>query len=334
MARGIKRSLVRPNKADSATQGEPEGKIDDATPAAFKRAAGGSGSAWKAGAVAQAQAGLEDAREKLAEDILSGDHIIEINPEMITDAIGTDRRSDWMEVAEFAEFVESIETHGQELPIRVWPEDPEWNPDSIDPENLERVQFLLLAGRRRTEAAKRLGRPVKAVIASQANRKGAESHFEMLAFRFRENDEREDLSAFERLLSIGEMYEALSKASSTKIKAKDFADRIGVHESVVSRARSIIAAKDEILNAFKNVYQMSFQELQKALATLTDKSSSVSKAKPKKLKVMRKIGSRNLAIETTDGKLSVKTTGVKLDKAKLEGLGDLIADYLNTNESS
>lgn len=334
MARGIKRSLVRPGKPDVETQIETSGPIDDATPAAFKRATSGAGSAWKAGAVAQAQAGLDEAREKLAADILSGDHIIEINPEMITDAIGSDRRSDWQDQAEFSNFVESIKENGQDLPIHVWPEDPEWVPDDIDPQNLERVQFLLLAGRRRTEAAKRLGRPVKAVIASQAKRKGAENLFEMLAFRFRENEEREDLSAFERLLSIGEMYEALSEASSSKIKAKDFADRIRVHESMVSRARSVLAAKDEILNAFKNVYDMSFQELQKALASLSDKAAPGAKAKPKKLKVTRKIGSRNLALETVDGRLSVTTTGIKLDKAKLEGLGDLIAEYLNTNGSN
>lgn len=334
MARGLKRSLVRPKKTDVEAQDGASDAVDTATPAAFKRATSGAGSAWKAGAVAQAQAGLDEAREKLAADILSGDHIIEIDPNLITDTIGTDRRSDWQDQTDFSDFVESIKDNGQDMPIHVWPENADWTPDPLDPENLERVQFLLLAGRRRTEAAKRLGRPVKAIIASQVNRNSAESQFEMLAFRFRENDEREDLSAFERLLSIGEMYEALSAATSTKIKAKDFAERIRVHESVVSRARSVLAAKDEILNAFKNVYEMSFQELQRALATLTEKAPASAKSKPKKLRVTKKLGSRNLALETSDGKLSIKTTGVKLDKARLEGLGDLIAEYLNTDGSS
>jgi ParB family chromosome partitioning protein len=334
MARGIKRSLVRPSKPEQSDQSDAGAAIEDATPAAFKRATSGAGSAWKAGAVAQAQAGLDEAREQLAKDILSGDHVLEIHPDMISDSIGTDRRDDWKDQDDFSTFVKSIEEHGQDMPIHVWPEDPSWTPDALEPTNLERVQFLLLAGRRRTEAARLLKRPVKAIIASQKNREGAESLFEMLAFRFRENEEREDLSAFERLLSIGEMYEALSQASDTKLKAKEFAERINVHESIVSRARSVLASKDQILNAFKNVYEMSFHELQRALASLTETTTKSAKKKPVKLKVTKKVGSRNLALETADGKLSVKTTGVKLTKSQLDGLGDLIAEYLNTNGSS
>ncbi|WP_136661482.1 hypothetical protein [Nitratireductor sp. XY-223] len=334
--RGIKRSLVRKSAAPAKPDVTEVDDRQEATPPEFRRATAGAGSAWKAGAVAQAQAGLDEARQQLAYDILAGYHVLEIDPAVVTDKIGSDRRSDWMEQREFLEFIDSIRDDGQEMPVLVWPEDPDWQPDPIDPLNLERIQFLLLAGRRRTEAARRLGRPVRAVLASQKRRTGTDDTFEMLVFRFRENDEREDLSAFERLLSIGEMYEELSHASPEKVKAVDFAKRVGVHESIVSRARAVHASKHQILNAFKNAYELSFGELQKALAELSTQSGAERKSakpKPKKLKVIRKVGSRNLAVETGGGKLSIKTTGVKLGQSELESLGDLLAEFLEKHRS-
>ncbi len=339
MKRGIKRSLVRPTKPtepeiDSQTFAEGKDHID-ATPAAFKRAAGGSGSAWKAGAVAQAQGDLEHARDKLVTDILSGSHVIEVDPSMLSDPIGSDRRDDWMEQDDFQSFVDSIKDNGQDMPVLIWPKNPEWRPDEINPENLEHVQFLLLAGRRRREAARKLGRPVRAVIASQDGRGGAEATFNMLVMRFRENDEREDLSAFERLISIGQMYEELSVSTDKKIKAKVFAERIGVHESLVSRARAVLKAKVEFLTTFKNVYDMSFRELQEALATLTGEQKNRAKptTKAKKISVTRKVGSRKLVVSAQGGKLSVSALGLNLDKQSLDGLSDVIATYLQEQES-
>jgi ParB family chromosome partitioning protein len=316
---------------DQTTEGTDH---SEAAPTAFKKATSGAGSAWKAGAVAQAQGDLDDAREKLSADILSGSHVVEIDPDMLTDPIGSDRRDDWMEQADFLSFVESIRENGQDMPILVWPEDLSWKPDDLDPENLERVQFLLLAGRRRSEAARKLGRPVRAVIASQDGRGSAEATFNMLVMRFRENDEREDLSAFERLLSIGQMYEELTATTDTKIKAKEFAQRIGVHESIVSRARAIFKAKPDFLNAFKKVYDMSYRELQDALAALTAEPSAKAKSpsKPKKLMVTRKIGTKKLSVSSQGGKLSVSAAGLNLDKSGLEGLSDVIAAYLQEQE--
>ena len=129
------------------------------------------------------------------------------------------------------------------------------------------------------------------------------------------------------------MYEELSASLDTKLTAKAFADRIGVHESVVSRARAVFKAKDEILNAFTNVYDFSFNDFQKILAQLSEDRPAQPKkpAALRKLKVVRKVGNRNLSVESNDGKLSIKTSGLKIDKARLEGLGDLVADYLNNN---
>ncbi len=332
MKKGIRRSLVKPRKV-TASQAEQEAALNDshseAVPSSFKRATGGAGSAWKAGAVAQAQGDLEKARTKLAGNILAGRHVVEIDPSMLIDPIGSDRRDDWAEQEGFQSFIESIRDNGQDVPVLVWPEDPDWKPDEIDPANLEHVQFLLLAGRRRREAARKLGRPVKAVIAPQDGRSGAEATFNMLVMRFRENDEREDLSAFERLLSIGQMYDELCEVTGTKIKAKDFADRIGVHESVVSRARAVLKAKDAFLNAFKNVHEMSFRELQEALATINSVQSTKAKpAKPAKLTLQREVGSRKLSLSLQGSRLSVNAAGLYLDEADLEAIGNFVAEYL------
>ena len=338
MARGLKRSLLKDvgkptTLPDADSSGRDEASSHSETPASFKRASAGAGSAWKAGALAETQAGLDEAREAMVAAILNGDRVLEIDPEMISDPVGTDRRSDWMQQEGFQQLVESIKTNGQDLPILVWPEDPNWQPDQLDSQNLERIQFVLLAGRRRCEAARILGRSVRAVIASQEGRDGPEATFQMLVLRFRENEKRDDLSAYERQISIGQMYEELNGSSETKLTAKAFADRIGVHESVVSRSRAVYKAKDEILNAFKNVYDLSFNDFQKVLAQLAETSPSQTRkrASPQKLKVVRKVGSRNLSVEAQGGKLSIKASGLKIDKSRLEGLGDLIAEYLNND---
>ncbi len=332
MARGLKRSLIQGSAPQGGAEGDDTAKQADA-PKAFQRAAGGAGSAWKAGAVAQAQAGLDEARDTLSKDILAGRHVLEIDPAAIKDPIGTDRRDDWAAREEFLALKNSVEANGQDTPIQVWPADPNWVPDALDPTNLEHVQFLLLAGRRRCEVAQQLGRTVRAVIAPQGDRNTAHEAFGMLVMRFRENEAREDLSAFERLISIGQMYDALVAASETKVTAKGFADQIGVHESVVSRARAVLKAKDPLLNAFKNVYDFSFQELQKAMAALNEKPAA-PKAKPTRLRSTHKVGSRNLVVETVSGKLAVKASGLALDQTQVNELGEIIATYLNNNRSS
>ena len=213
--------------------------------------------------------------------------------------------------------------------------DPNWRPDELDPTNLEGVKFLLLAGRRRCAAAAELGRPVRAVIAPNSGRSGDNDTFEMLVLRFRENEEREALSPFERLVSIGQMFEALSASSSHKVTAVAFAERVGVHESQVSRARAVWARKEEILNAYKNVYDMSFRELQNAVASLAEPASKAPKAraKPKRLLVTQKVGKQKLKLVGEGRKLNISGAGFELDEDALKGLGQTIADYIEKHRS-
>ncbi|UWR24607.1 ParB N-terminal domain-containing protein [Sulfitobacter sp. S190] len=332
MKRSIPRSLV--SKAISQSTEDKQlpdesgaSVTSEAVPKPFK----GAGSAWKAGALAQSQAAVEQSREQLAADILNGRHELTLSPSQVSDLLGSDRREDWMEQEAFKTLIESIEANGQDTPILVWPEDPNWIPDPLDPTGVDNVPFILLTGRRRHAAAVQLDRKLRAILAPPELRSAHNAQFEMLFVRFRENEARENLGAFERLLSIGEMYNALQDAGE-KLTAVAFAARIGVHESIVSRARAVFASKDEILNTFKNAYELSFRDLQAALASLESKPKASARKAATKLTAKRKVGNRNLTLTSANGSLSVKASGVPISKVQLEELSDLIAEYLNKNK--
>lgn len=334
MKRSIPRSLVSKAMSQSSEPNDtPDVNVQKAGTGSSSAVFKGAGSAWKAGALAQSQAAVEQGRAQLVEDILRGRHELQLTPDQVDDPIGSDRRGDWMDQEAFRTLLSSIEINGQDTPILVWPEDSQWKPDPLDPTKVEGVRFMMLTGRRRHAAAHMLGRKVRAILAPPDKRNGDNSQFEMLFLRFRENEERENLSAFERLLAIGEMFEAL-RQSGEKITAVAFATRIGVHESIVSRARAVFAARDEILNAFKNVYAMSFQDLQKAMASLEAKPKKQAQKPPSKITAKRKIGSRNLSLTSANGNLSIKVASVPLSQRKLEELGDLIADFLTKNKEA
>ncbi|MEL6574159.1 MAG: ParB N-terminal domain-containing protein [Pseudomonadota bacterium] len=333
MKRSIRRSLVsnalRQANEDSTVSSDKDESASSTSPEVLK----GAGSAWKAGALAQSQAAVEEARNRLANDILNGRHELELDPEQVSDPIGSDRRQGWIDQEAFHSLLESIEANGQDTPILAWPEDPNWTPDPLNPSDVRNVQFIMLTGRRRHAAATRLGRKIRAILVSPEARKAENTQFEMLFLRFRENEERENLSAFERLLSIGEMYDALQSAGE-KTTAVAFAKRIGVHESIVSRARAVYSAKEEILNAFKNVYDMSFRDLQSALGSLESRSVKPTKKAAKALTAKRKIGTRNLSLTVANGNLSIKAAGMPIDKDQLEELSDLIAGYLRKKKEA
>ena len=347
MKRTLSRSLLSKAKkpvSEENTQNTPapedsfvnSGVSVEEAPAMMKPRIGGAGSAWKSGALAQTQASLDRSRVQIADDILNGRHELQLSTDQISDPVGTDRRDDWMQQDAFQSLVTSIQDNGQDTPILVWPKDENWKPDEINPENVADVQFILLTGRRRHAAAEKLGITLRAVLADPGKRSSNDRQFEMLFMRFRENKERENLGAFENLLSIGEMYETLRKSSEDgPLHAKIFAKRIGVHESTVSRGRAVFKARKEILNIFKNVYDMSFPELQTAVSSLSGAGvkKAASQPKSKKLSVIRKIGKRNLSVVSQGGKLSVKAAGLKLDKKNLEHISEIIASYLEQIEA-
>lgn len=305
--------------------------------AGMKPRLGGSGSAWKAGALSDASQVLHDERSQVVERILSGRNELQIDASQIVDVIGSDRRDDWRDQEAYESLKESIEKHGQDTPIHVWPADPSWRPDEREPENLEGVVFHLIVGRRRHAILEELGRPVRAILVPQSHRGSREEQFEMLFMRYRENEERENLSAFERLVSIGEMFERLQESTQDeKLTATEFAKRVGIHNSAVSRGRAVYAAKNEILHACKSVYELSHRDLERVLNDLSGKprkSAEKKPSRPRKLSVQRKIGSRKLSVTGQGNKLSVAASGLTLNEDILKGLSDVIAEYLEKHGS-
>jgi ParB family chromosome partitioning protein len=345
MKRSISSSVLRKKSAETA-EALPKDVVSDPVQEAITAAPepatglkprmGGSGSAWKAGALSDTQVLLNEKRAQIVEHILQGKHELELDPTQIIDEIGTDRRDDWIDQDAFNSLLESIEKNGQDTPIQIWPVDPNWQPDPLDPENFTGVPFFLITGRRRHAIAQKLGRPVRAILASPEKRGVSDDQFEMLFMRFRENEERENLGAFERLLSVGQMFDRYETANpDKKVTAVGFASIIGVHESHVSRGKAVLKARDEILHACKNVYGLSHRELEKVVADLVKRPVKAAKGttKTKKLTIIRKFGREKLSVSSQGGKLSISAAGIDLDKQSLEGLGDMIAAYLQEHGS-
>lgn len=317
MARkSLPKSLI--SRAEDAAGNDPE--PENTTPPA---------GAWRAGATAQLRADLDAAEADTAARILTGQAELALDPGQIDDPLGSDRRPDWREQEEFLTLKASIAANGQDVPVQVTPLDATWKPDPRDPFATGETRFALLAGRRRLAALQELQKPVRAVIVPVEGQ-GAARHSAMLARRWRENAERADLSAFERLLAIGEMFEAAKKADK-KETAAAFGDRIGVSESVISRARAVSARQADILATVPDPYALSNTALYKLLPRL-DAPAATAKAPPARapLDIKREAGPIRLSARVKDGTLSVTAKGLseEFDPRVLNALVDDIVRKL------
>lgn len=120
------------------------------------------------------------AAAKLQEQLLTGDHVVSLDPALIDPSPIADRLSTDVEPG-FDELVSSIERHGQQVPILVRPS------PAID------GRFQIAYGRRRLRALVRLNRPVKAIVRDL-------SDDEVVVAQGRENLDRADLSFIEKAL--------------------------------------------------------------------------------------------------------------------------------------
>ena len=330
MKRAIPRSVLEQMKAkradpeaDAPEEGAAAGQVHASEGGSRESVPGGFGGAWKAGAMAQVEGDLTELRDGIVDAVLSGKRELSLDPVRIDDPLGSDRRPDWEDTEAFIALRDSIAANGQDVPVQVWPADPAWRPDPRDPLDAGTQRFHLLSGRRRRAACAALGLPVRAVIMPPPEGASeAENRFAMLFHRFRENEAREDLSPFERLLSIGEIYEVLARTEETPPTAVAFAARIGVHESIVSRARAVLRHRDTILNTFKTPYDLSFRALQDALVQIEGQGKKTpvrkkkAKAKTHKAEISR--GGRTLKAVMTDKTITIRLSHADADKADLE----------------
>lgn len=120
------------------------------------------------------------AAAKLQEQLLTGDHVVTLDPALIDPSPIADRLSAELD-PDFDELVLSMERHGQQVPILVRP-----SPTT-------QGRFQIAYGRRRLRALIRLARPVKAIVRNL-------SDDEVVVAQGRENLDRADLSFIEKAL--------------------------------------------------------------------------------------------------------------------------------------
>lgn len=118
--------------------------------------------------------------DKLRSQLATGEHVVEIDPELVDPAFVRDRLTDHSD-PDLEELKQSIATHGQQVPILVRPH----------PETSGRYQAAY--GHRRLEALRLLRRSVRAVVRDL-------SDVELVVAQGKENLERRDLSFIERAL--------------------------------------------------------------------------------------------------------------------------------------
>lgn len=211
--------------------------IDAVTPEEDPARKGSMGGMWGGSAMNMLKQRIEDAHGSLLDGVKAGTVVVELDPAQIEDAIGSDRVTAWEHDADFKTLVANIERRGQTQPIRVRPKAPGWEPNPDNPLQIKGA-FYIQSGRRRLEACRTLGRPVKAIIATE----DADAALADLEERFHENTMRRNLNGFEELMSIGLLAMSLQQLTQTEI-----AERLGVAQGDVSLGLACMDFRKQIL---------------------------------------------------------------------------------------
>ena len=196
-----------------------------------------TGGFWGGSALNMLRARLEETQRTLSDGILAGIVVLELSPEQVADEVGSDRLGDWGNDEEIDVLAADIARRGQRQAVRVRPSDPDWQPDPADPLRTD-ARFVIQSGRRRLEACRRLGRPVRAVVSTV----NGDAALEDLEERFKENTMRKDSSGFEELLSIGLIAQGYPDLSQAEI-----AERLGVPPGDISLGLSCAEMHGEIV---------------------------------------------------------------------------------------
>lgn len=126
---------------------------------------------------------VEEAR-RLREALVAGERVVELDPAMLERSPFLDRFSEGPANDEaFEELTRSLAEHGQQVPILVRPHP--------DPDRAGRGLYQIAYGHRRVQAARALGRPVRAVVRNLGDA-------DLAVAQGKENAERRALSFIER----------------------------------------------------------------------------------------------------------------------------------------
>ena len=225
-----------------------------------------AGGAWNAAGKAALGAELVKREHDLRGALLRGDLVFELTPSQIDDDVGSDRVGEWIGDEAFATLQDSIKANGQDTPIQVMPASADWQP-KFDDQNrplMADVRFKLISGRRRLEALRRLERNIRTVCVIKPDEG---EQFDQLHRRYRENAERENLSLYEELVAIGELYQAGVQAEPN-LKAREFGKQISVSEAKVSKARSVFTHRGRIEAEIKDPTSLTLHAIDALLPAL------------------------------------------------------------------
>jgi ParB family chromosome partitioning protein len=164
-----------------------------------------------------------------AEQILQGEAVIELDPNLLDDSFVSDRLEH--DEASFLELVEAMRERGQDSPVLVRPH------PSIE------NRFQVVFGHRRVKAAKLLERPVRAVVKNVAD-------VDHVIAQGQENSARENLSFIERavfsqnLLDLG--YERTTIQQALSVDAPMLTRMLSVTSRVSALMSSAIGSAKSV----------------------------------------------------------------------------------------
>lgn len=222
MAKKRKLDASLPDEVIAETPPEPKGQM---------------GGLWAGSAMNMLKQRIDSAHSSLHKGVMAGTVALELEPDQIEDAVGSDRMTDWVDDEDFEALVANIKRRGQTQPIRVRPTDKNWEADPDNPLETN-DKFYIQSGRRRLAACRRLGRKVLALVSTDEGDRALAD----LEERFHENTMRRDLNGFEELISIGLLAEGLQELTQ-----KEVAERLGIPQSDVSLGAACLEWRDVIL---------------------------------------------------------------------------------------
>lgn len=279
-------------------------------------------------------------KDELRRGVREGRLAVRIPVDRIDDPLGSDRVEGWAEDPEFDALLGDISRRGQLQPIQVECASADWlplglsaedgseAPASGDPDGVGAMRFTLIAGRRRLEACRRLGRPVLAAIAYRTvNTAGR------LVERFLENRMRADLTPYERLRSIGEL-----AASGVAASDAELSTLIGVDRGTVSRGRRVFDCAAR-LEASLDVRTATRDQILEAVAALDGEGGPgapvPATAAPRRGRaaapagLTRRVGAATLSARRGPRGASFSVAGRRIDDVTLERALDALAQVLN-----
>ncbi len=265
MARKIPKSVAR-REIPAVEANDPALLAARTRHAASDRSNGAAGGAWAAAGTAVLSAEVRKLQDDRTNRLLSGNYVVELAPDQIEDEVGSDRSSRWIDDPSFLALKTSIKENGQDVPIQVTPADPDWVPlfNETDGVVLEGIRFKIISGRRRLAALREIERKVRAVCVCVEKQVAT---FEQLHRRYRENAERENLTLFDELMAIGELF-AQSKLQGEKITGRGLARLLSAPEAKISRAKAVFEHRDRIFEELAEPHLLTLHQLDTVIPAL------------------------------------------------------------------